>query len=100
MNITDFSAGEVYSIKLTSGEEVIAKVVGIDTNYKTLKVSHPLTLAGQGLIPAVLTANHDHEVTINSNSIAMYSISSEQVTAKYIEATTGIAVTNKQIIMG
>jgi hypothetical protein len=39
-------------------------------------------------------------VTINTNSIAMYAETDESVKAKYIEATTGITIPDKKIIMG
>lgn len=95
--------GKIYTLKLNSGEELITKVqsecVG---NY--VAVSNPVSIApgpqGMGLVPSMFTANPDQSVTINTNSIAMYSETDQSVQAKYIQATTGIQVPDKKIVMG
>ena len=95
--------GKVYTFKLNSGEELIAKFscecVG---NY--IAVTDPVSVApghkGMGLVPSLFTANPDQSVTINTNSIAMYVETDDSVRAKYTEATTGIQVPDKKIIMG
>ena len=95
--------GKVYTFKLNSGEEVIAKysseVVG---DY--IGVSDPVSVApgpqGMGLVPSMFTADPDQSVTINTNSVAMYSETEQAVQSKYIQATTGITVPDKKIIMG
>jgi len=93
--------GKIYTFKLNSGEELIAKLQGVDTN---LLVSTPVSIApgpqGMGLVPSMFTANPEQFVTINTNSIAMYTETDESVQAKYIQATTGITVPDKKIIMG
>ncbi len=95
--------GKVYTFKLNSGEEVIAKyaceVVG---DY--IAVSDPVSVApgpqGMGLVPSLFTGEPSQTVTINTNSIAMYVETEDSVKMKYIEATTGIKVPDKKIIMG
>ncbi len=95
--------GKVYTFKLNSGEEVIAKYtcecVG---NY--IAVTEPVSIApgpqGMGLVPSMFTADPAQSVTINTNSIAMYVETEDSVKMKYIEATTGIKVPDKKIIMG
>lgn len=95
--------GKVYTFKLNSGEEVIAKyaceVVG---HY--IAVSDPVSVApgpqGMGLVPSIFTGEPNQNVTINTNSIAMYVETEDSVKMKYIEATTGIKVPDKKIIMG
>ena len=95
--------GKVYTFKLNSGEELIAKfhaeVVG---NY--IAVTDPVSVApgpqGMGLVPSLFTADPDQSVTINTNSIAMYVETDDNVRAKYTQATTGIQVPDKKIIMG
>lgn len=93
--------GKIYTFKLNSGEELIAKLQGVDTN---LLVSTPVSIApgpqGMGLVPSMFTANPEQFVTINTNSVAMYTETDESVQAKYIQATTGITVPDKKIIMG
>ena len=95
--------GKVYTFKLNSGEEVVAKysseVVG---DY--INVTEPVSIApgpqGMGLVTSLFTADPSQSVTINTNSIAMYCETEDSVKMKYIEATTGIKVPDKKIIMG
>ena len=98
----EFNHGEIYTVKLTSGEEVIAKVTGVEGNSLTL--THPLTIApgpqGMGLVPSIFTAENDKPVTLNTNTITMFAITAEPVRVKYIEATTGITTASKKIVLG
>ena len=95
--------GKVYTFKLNSGEELVAKysseVVG---DY--IKVTEPVSVApgpqGMGLVPSLFTADPDQSVTINTNCIAMYCETDDAVRMKYIEATTGIKVPEKKLILG
>ena len=95
--------GKVYTFKMNSGEELIAKysseVVG---NY--INVTDPVSVApgpqGMGLIPSLFTADPGQSVTINTNNIAMYVETDDSVRMKYIEATTGIKVPDKKILVG
>ena len=96
--------GKVYTFKLNSGEELIAKVDSTAESVKYIKVTDPVSVApgpqGMGLVPSLFTANPDQSVTINTNSIAMYVETDDNVRAKYTQATTGIQVPDKKIIMG
>ena len=95
--------GKVYTFKLNSGEELIAKyaceVVG---NF--ISITDPVSVApgpqGMGLIPSLFTAEPRQSVTVNTNSIAMYVETEDAVKMKYIEATTGIKVPEKKIVLG
>ena len=93
---------EVYTFKLTSGEEVISKVVSI--NDTTMELSSPLSVApnpqGMGLMPSMFTAEQDKTVMLNTNMITMYAETADQVRIKYIEATTGITTASKKIVLG
>ena len=95
--------GKVYTFKFNSGEEMIAKYNSeVAGNY--ISVTNPLSVApsaqGVGLIPSLFTSDPDQSVTINTNSIAMYTEPEDNVKMKYIEATTGIKVPEKKIILG
>lgn len=95
--------GKVYTLKLNSGEELIAKFMGnVQGGY--VKVSNPVSIApgpqGMGLVPSMFTADPDLEVSINTTSIAMYVETDDSVKMKYIEATTGIKVPEKKILVG
>jgi hypothetical protein len=94
--------GKVYTFKLNSGEELVAKIT--DSTDDTISVSEPVSVApgpqGMGLVPSLFTADLGQSVTINTNSIAMYCETDDSVRMKYVEATTGIKVPDKKIIMG
>ena len=95
--------GKIYTFKFNSGEEMIAKVQSEMTG-NAIRVMDPLSVApndkGMGLIPSLFTSDPDQSVTINTNSIAMYAEAEESIKNKYIEATTGIQVPDKKIILG
>ena len=95
--------GKVYTFKLNSGEEVIAKY-SCEVTGDYISVSNPVSVApgpqGMGLVPSMFTADPDQSVTINTNSIAMYAETDDSVRMKYIEATTGIKVPEKKLILG
>lgn len=94
--------GEVYTFKLSSGEELIAKVVAEGSN--TIVLSNPLSVApgpqGMGLVPSMFTAEQDKNIELNTNAVVMWAPSADSIRSKYIEATTGIATTSKKLILG
>ena len=96
--------GKVYTFKFNSGEEVVAKIETSPHGANHVTVTDPVSIApgpqGMGLVPSMFTANPGQSVTINTNNIAMYGETDESVKAKYIEATTGITIPDKKIIMG
>lgn len=98
-----YTAGTVYTFKFNSGEEMIAKVTSLLTQ-DYIEVENPLSVApnakGMGLIPSLFTSDPDKPVTININSVAMYSEAEDSVKMKYLEATTGIQVPEKKILVG
>lgn len=100
--INKIEINEVYTFKLTSGEEVISKVVGFDGDYVLL--DEPLSVApnpqGMGLMPSMFTAERDKVVPLNTNTVTMYCVTADQIRIKYIEATTGITTASKKIVMG
>jgi hypothetical protein len=97
-----FEINTVYTVKLNSGEELITKVVEINDGYIT--ISEPVSVApsqqGIGLVPSMFTADPDKSVVLNTNSIAFYAPTEDGVKMKYIQATTGITVPDKKIILG
>ena len=93
---------KIYTFKMNSGEEVIAKVIVVD--HPWIAVDEPVAVApgpqGMGLIPALFTAERAGLVEININSCAFVAVTDHSVTTKYIQATTGLAVPDKKIVMG
>lgn len=93
---------EVYTFKLSSGEEIVAKVREIvDTG---IMIENPVSIApthqGMQLIPSVFTADVKDLVRLNTNSITMTAITDDSIKMKYLEATTGIKVPDKKLILG
>lgn len=94
--------GKVYTFKMNSGEEVIAKVE--DGSSDWIKVSEPVSVApgpqGLGLVPSMFTADVQGEIRLNTTNIALCARTDDSVCMKYLEATTGIKVPDKKLILG
>ena len=94
--------GTIYSIKLNSGEELIAKVV--EKIEGAVIVTEPVSIAptqqGMQMIPSVFTANPKGEFKLNTTNIALYAETDDSIKMKYLEATTGIKVPDKKIVLG
>lgn len=95
-------SNEVYTFKLNSGEEMIAKVVQSGGDW--IQLEEPVSIAptqqGPTLIPSVFTADPKEEFKLNTNSVAILAITDDSLKMKYLEATTGIKVPDKKLILG
>jgi len=95
---------QVYTLKLTNADEVVAKIV--EDNADHYVVENPLsavpTEKGIQLIFTVFTGDPKQNITINKTAIAMICQTREEVCDHYLEATTGIkAVRNSgKILLG
>jgi hypothetical protein len=99
-----FEPNQVYTFKLNSGEELIARVEKQEFNAEWITISDPVSVApgpqGMGLVPSLFTADIKREIQLNINSISLYAYAEDAVKMKYIEATTGIKVPDKKLILG
>ena len=99
-----FEQNQVYTFKLNSGEELIARVEKQEFNAEWITISDPVSVApgpqGMGLVPSMFTADIKREIQLNINSISLYAYAEDAVKMKYIEATTGIKVPDKKLILG
>ena len=90
----------IYSFKLNTGEELVAKIVEINQDH--LLTEHPImtVLSPQGLqmMPGLFSANLDKSIRLNNSSWAMIAETREDVRNSWIQATTGITPVSKQII--
>jgi hypothetical protein len=99
----DITKDEIYTFKLNSGEELIAKVVAVsDTHYT---ISEPVSIGpspqgGLGLVPSLFTYNNRESVRLNTSSLALVAQTDDNVKTKYIEATTGLQVPGKKVLLG
>ncbi len=94
--------GKVYTFKLNSGEELIAKVTQAGGDF--IVIEEPVSIAptqqGMQMIPSVFTADPKEEFKLNTNSVAILAVTDDSVKMKYLEATTGIKVPDKKLILG
>ena len=99
-----FDQNQVYTFKLNSGKELIARVEKQEFNAEWITISDPVSVApgpqGMGLVPSMFTADIKREIQLNINSISLYAYAEDAVKMKYIEATTGIKVPDKKLILG
>ena len=86
------TAGEVITLKLTSGEELVVKLVEDAISF--YKVSKPFVIGhtpnGPGLMPYLFTVNPDKEVKILKTAVAVAEVTDKQFADQYIQSTTGI----------
>jgi hypothetical protein len=94
--------GKVYTFKLNSGEELITKVAEITRD--NIIIEEPVSIApgqqGMQMIPSMFTADPKGKFTLNINSISLYAETDVNIKDKYIEATTGIKLPDKKIVLG
>jgi N-methylhydantoinase A/oxoprolinase/acetone carboxylase beta subunit len=94
---------EIYTFKLLTGEEIVARIVSgsAEDGYK---IEHPilcaLTPQGLQMMPGLFSSNQDKTVLLNKSSWAMIAETREDIRNSWIQATTGIAPVSKQIITG
>lgn len=102
MKILD--VGNIYTFKLTTGEEIVARLVAINTNEHYMTLASPilaaLTPKGLQLMPGMFSADPDAEVRLNSSNWVMISETRADVRDSWIEATTGIQTVSKKILTG
>jgi len=88
------SAGEVITLKLTSGEELVAKLAEETDSY--YKLSRPMVIGmgqqGPGLMPYLFTVNPDKEVKLLKTTVTVAEATDEAFAKQFLESTTGIAL--------
>lgn len=98
----DLEKDKVYTFKLNSGEELVAKVTSVEMHL--IGIDTPVSIAptpqGMQLVPSMFTADPKQTTKLNTNNISMCSLTDEPVKLKYIEATTGIKLPEKKVILG
>lgn len=86
------SAGDTITIKTTSGEEIVARLVEPRANSYVL--SKPLavmaTAQGIGLGPLAFTVNPDTKIEINNSAILFVAKTDSEMAKQYVSSTTGL----------
>jgi hypothetical protein len=87
-------SGDVVTIKLSTAEELIARLDAEDDAFIT--VSRPMTLSygaqGVGMTPWLITAENDSGIQISKKRIMVMTPTMKKAAEQYIEGTTGIKV--------
>jgi hypothetical protein len=88
------SAGEVITLKLTSGEEIVAKLAEeTPTHYK---LNRPMVIGmgerGPGLMPYLFTVNPEKEVKLLKTTVTVVEATDEVFAKQFVQSTTGIAL--------
>ncbi len=88
------TVGEVLTLKLTSGEEIVAKLTEeTDTYYK---LSKPMVIGmgqkGPGLMPYLFTVSPDKDVKLLKQTVTVAEATDEVFAKQFLESTTGIAL--------
>lgn len=95
--------GEIYTFKLVSGEEIVARLHAGDVD-DMVEIEHPiqcvLTPQGLQMMPALFSSDQDRILLLNKSSWVMIAETREDIRNSWIQATTGIAPVSRQIITG
>ena len=86
------TVGEVITLKLTSGEEIVAKLAAeTDSHYK---LSRPMVIGrgerGPGLMPYLFTVNPEKEVKLSKITVTVAEATDKAFADQFIQSTTGI----------
>ena len=91
---TPYKNGDTVSLKLTSGEEVVARLE--EESGSTYTLHKPMVLvAGQnglGLAPFMFSVGTESKFKINSNVVVCVIKTEKELASQYTQQTTGIAV--------
>lgn len=84
--------GEVITLKLTSGEEIVAKLV--EDGPQHYKLSRPMVIGmgqqGPGLMPYLFTVHPDKDVKLLKSTVTVAEATDKQFADQFIQSTTGI----------
>lgn len=96
-----FSKGDVVSIKLISGEEIIARWNADDD--QVIEIEKPmavtLTANGIGMVPWLFLADNDQNYLIKKSAFSTVVPSKKEAADQYILGTTGIALTSTRSLI-
>lgn len=86
------TVGEVITLKLTSGEELVAKLVEDGSSF--YKLSKPFVIGhtpqGPGLMPYLFTVNMEKDIKLLKSATTVVEATDKQFADQYIQSTTGI----------
>jgi hypothetical protein len=88
------SKGEVITIKMTTGEELLATLEEeTPTGYK---ITRPMVLSagpkGIGMMPYIFTVHPDKKIELLKHAVTTVVATEQDFANQYIQSTTGIAL--------
>lgn len=88
------SSGEVITLKLTSGEELVARLVEDGATHYTLEKTKVVGMgpSGPALMDYLFTVNPNAEIRLNKATVTIAEPTEKVFADQYIQATTGIAL--------
>jgi len=86
--------GEVITLKLTSGEEIVAKLVEDGAAYYKLKNPQVIGMGpkGPGLMPYLFTVDPNKEIKLLKTTVTVAEATDKAFADQFIQSTTGIAL--------
>lgn len=90
---TPYKTGDTVSFKLTSGEEIIARLDAEDEKSYTLHKPMVMIVQqqGMGLAPFMFSVSPDAKFSLQAHSVACIVKTEKEIAAQYTQQTTGIA---------
>ena len=86
------TVGEVITLKLTSGEEIVAKLTEETSAY--YKLAHPQVIGmgpkGPGLMPYLFTVSPDKEIKLSKITVTVVEATDQTFAKQFLESTSGI----------
>jgi hypothetical protein len=86
------TVGEVITLKLTSGEEIVAKLSEETATY--YKLSRPMVIGmgqqGPGLMPYLFTVSPEKEIKLLKTTVTVAEATDKSFADQFIQSTTGI----------
>ena len=88
------SVGEVVTLKLTSGEEIVGKLVEETATHYKMKRPMVIGMGAQGpdLMPYLFTVHPDKEVKLSKQTVVVAEATDKQFADQFVQSTTGIAL--------
>lgn len=89
-----YKEGDTVSFKLSSGEELVARLES--ENEKSYTLKKPMVLIAQqqglGLAPFMFSVSPDGKFVLQANSVSCVAKTQEEIAKQYLSQTSGIAM--------
>ena len=79
---------QIYSFKLTSGDEVLAQVVNVDVNFYDIVNPLTITLTARGpdTVPGMIAGDYSKNMSLRVNNIVMIAEVEDHIKSSYMTA--------------